>query len=195
VATWAPTVPSDDRDALDEMLRQMGSDVAGSFPEGVDVKFIQAAGEGAMFEKQADWAERKLSIAWLGQTLTTEHQGVGSFALGKVHDHVRADLLAADLKAEARALQTQLLGPMAALRFPDREGPAPVWRRVFEPGRDLDGDRLGLEQLKQARDMGLPLQTDEVYARLDFTRPTAEDADVMGGATPATPASDEGAVS
>jgi len=179
IAKWTDEVVDDDRDTVLAMLQQMGTDVAGGFPEGVNIEFVQASGKGEIFVDQTEYAERKLSIAWLGQTLTTEHQGVGSFALGKVHDNVRADLLAKDLKAEKRTLEHQLLGPMVGLKFPNRPGPTPVWTRKIEEKRELEQEKTDLEKLKAAMELGLPLKRDDVYALLGFDRPAPDDTDIV----------------
>jgi phage gp29-like protein len=193
VAKWTDDVVDDDRDAVATMLKEMGTDVAGSFPAGVDVELIQASGKGEIFVDQAEYAERKLSIAWLGQTLTTEHQGVGSFALGKVHDNVRSDLLAKDLKAEARTVEAQLLAPMVGLKFPNSPGPTPTWRRVIEEKRDFEAEKLGMEQLSKAIELGLPVKKDQAYEALAFERPTDGDVDVIGGTVPTAEGGNENA--
>ncbi len=184
LAKWTDAVVPDDRTKVETMLREMGTDVAGSFPEEVSIEFLQASGKGEIFVDQTEYAERKMSIAWLGQTLTTDtgQSGGGAFALGKVHDNIRADLLKKDLQAEKRTIECQLLGPMVGLRFPNQPGPTPVWRRVIEEARDLDQERVGLDKLDRAIQLGLPIKRDEVYETLGFDRPAAEDMDVIGGA-------------
>jgi phage gp29-like protein len=181
VAQWTDEVVDDDRDAVATMLRNMGTDVAGSFPDGVNIELIQASGKGEIFVDQADYAERKLSIAWLGQTLTTEHQGVGSFALGKIHDNVRSDLLAKDLKAEKRTIESQLLAPMVGLRFPEQIGPTPVWVRSIEEKRELEQEKVDMDRLRAAREFGMPVKRDDAYSALGFERPPEGDADVISG--------------
>lgn len=181
IAKWTDDVPDDDRTAVETMLREMGSDVAGSFPENVNIEFLQASGTGEIFANQAEYAERKMSIAWLGQTLTTDvgKTGSGAFALGKVHNNIRQDLLSKDLKAEKRTIEQQLLAPMVGLRFPDSPSPPPLWRRVIEEARDLDQERIGMEKLDRATSLGLTVKTDEVYETLGFERPGEGETDVM----------------
>lgn len=193
VAHWTDDVPDGDRETAQEMLDRMDSDTAASLPVGIDVDLLQASGTGETFEKQVDWAERKMSIAWLGQTLTTDtgRSGGGAFALGKVHDHVRGDILAMDLKSERRTIEQQLLGPMVGLRFPEHPGPTPVWRRVFEESRDFDAERVSVEKLEKAIAMGVAVKVDEVYSILGIERPADDETDVIGevrrAETPETP--------
>jgi phage gp29-like protein len=182
-STWADTVSKEDREAAEAMLNEMSTDVAASFPADMEIQFIQAAGKGEVFVDQTAYAERKMAIGWLGQTLTTDtgQSGGGAFALGKVHEGIRSDLLAEDLMSERRTLECQLLLPMVGLRFPDQPGPSPVWVRNIEEKRDLEQEKMDLERLRAAREFGIPIKTDDVYTSLGYERPTAEDADVIGG--------------
>lgn len=177
------TVSPADRAAGEAMLNDMSTDVAASLPSGMSIEFIQALGKGEVFVDQTAYAERKMSIGWLGQTLTTDtgQSGGGAFALGRVHEGVRADLLAKDLMSERRTIECQLLLPMVGLRFPDQPGPSPVWVRNIEEKRDLEQEKMDLERIRAAREFGLPIKRDDVYTALGFERPTAEDADVIGG--------------
>lgn len=183
VTKWSDEVVDDDRDKAAKMFRDMGTDVAGSFPDGITLELLQAAGTGETFIRQVEYAERKLSIAWLGQTLTTDtgQGGSGAFALGEVHENIRADLLAKDLKAERRTMESQLLAPMVGLRFPNQPGPSPVWKRNLEEKRDLEKERMDLDRLRAAREFGVPVKRDDVYAALGFERPADDDADVVEG--------------
>lgn len=173
---------SEDRTQAATMFRTMGSDVAGSFPEGITPELLQASGDGEIFKTQAAWAARQISIAWLGQTLTTDvgESGGGAFALGKIHDNVRSDLLAMDLKAERRTMEGQLLAPMVGLRFPNNDGPPPTWRRVIEDKRDFDAERIGVENLKSAIELGFAVKVDEAYSALSLERPADDETDVIG---------------
>lgn len=186
VAKWTDDVVDADRDTVLKMLERMGSDAAGGFPIGIDVELLQAGGKGEVFVDQTAYAERKMSIGWLGQTLTTDtgQSGGGAFALGRVHEGIRADLLAKDLKAEKHTLECQLIGPMVNLKFPDDPGPTPIWRRRLDVKRDLEQERVDLEKLKTAREIGLPIKRSQVYEALDFEEPTEDDTDVIVGAQP-----------
>ena len=188
VAHWTDDAVDADRDAVETMLNEMGSDVAGTFPEGIDIELLQASGTGEIFVNQSGYAERKLSIAWLGQTLTTDtgESGGGAFALGKIHEGVRSDLLAKDLKSEKRTLECQLIMPMVGLRFPNQPGPPPLWVRRIEEKREIAQEQMDLDRLRAAQEFGLPIKRDDAYAALGFDRPAADDTDIVGG-TPATP--------
>jgi phage gp29-like protein len=170
-----------DRATAKEMVENIGSDTAAALPEGVQLKTLEVSGTGETFQKQLEWADNTISILYLGQTLTTDIGDRGSFAAAKVHDNVRADLLLADIQSEARMIREQVIRPMCRLRFPGNDAPCPHFKRILFERRDVDSDRLNLEQIRAARELGLPLEVDEVYDRLGFTKPEGYEATTLGG--------------
>ncbi len=103
----------------------------------------------------------------MGQTLTTETPGLGgSFGATKIHEQVRKDLRANDLRKEARTVRRDILGPMARVRF-GAAAPVPYFQRQVAGPRDLDElttvldaavNRLGVDVSKRwAREsLGIP---------------------------------------
>ena len=77
------------------------------------------------YEALIEHLNRQISKAWLGQTLTTDTTGArGTFAASTVHEQVRQDILADDLRKEARTLRRDLLSPLVRFRFgPDAPVP------------------------------------------------------------------------
>lgn len=171
VGTYEDPIVDDDRTTLEDMLNSMGSDTAAMMPKGVTVEFKQATGTGETYSKQCDYADSKLAILWLGQTLTTDVGGTGSYAAAKVHDNVRGDLLASDLMAEATTIRNQLLAPMVELKYPGRNAPVPIFKRITYVGRDVESERLTLDQLRFARESGLRIDEAVIYEKLDLPRP------------------------
>jgi phage gp29-like protein len=169
--TYEDSIVDADRETLQDLLNEMGTDVAAMLPKGVTLDTIQASGTGETYQKQLDYADSKLAILWLGQTLTTDVGGTGSYAAAKVHDNVRGDLLASDLQAEAACVREQLLRPMVELKYPGRDAPVPIFCRKTYVGRDVEAERLTLEQLRFARESGLRIDEDVVYEKLGIPRP------------------------
>jgi phage gp29-like protein len=157
------------------MLEEMGTDVAGAFPKGVDVAFMQAAGTGETYPKLLDYADSKLAILWLGQTLTTDIGAVGSFAAAKVHDNVRGSILASDLQAEAYCVREQILRPMVELKYPGKDAPIPCFHRKTSVRRDIELERLVLDQLAFASKEKLTVNSDWLYESLNIPRPESGD--------------------
>lgn len=182
VASYDDTVVDDDRATVQTMLENLSTDLAATLPKGVSIEFLQASGKGETYKDQMDWAESKMSILYLGQTLTTDIGDVGSRAAATVHDNVRIDLLVGDISAEAATIREQLLAPMCRLRFPnDPKVPVPMFTRVMPSRRNLDEERTNMEKVRVMREMGLPLLVDDVYNMFGFTRPDGFIQEVIGG--------------
>lgn len=186
-ATMDETVTPDDRNTIEDMLNNMGSDTAAAFPKGTTVDMLEVTGKGEAFKEMLDMQNKTLSVLYLGQNLTTDVGAVGSHAAAQVHDNVRLDLLQSDLACEARTLRSQLLKPMIDLKFPGKDMPIPYFCRQYEKVRNLEADRLDMDRITMARTMGLPISVDDVYQKLDMIRPAETEKDVLFTEPVATP--------
>ncbi|GAB6035813.1 DUF935 domain-containing protein [Fundidesulfovibrio butyratiphilus] len=102
--------------ALLAALRDIGHDAAGAIPDTMLVEFHEAArGSEAPFVAMHEQCEKGQSKAILGSTLTTDTQGVGSQALGEIHNEVRLDILRSDARQIAGTITRQLCAPLAYL--------------------------------------------------------------------------------
>lgn len=171
VVNYDDDVVDMDRDTLIKYANEGGADAAIVMPKGATLEFMQAVGTGETYQKQLDYADSKLAILWLGQTLTTDVGGVGSFAAAKVHDNVRGDLLASDLQSEASCIREQLIRPMVELRYPGKSAPIPCFKRKTYKQRDIEAERLTLDQLRFAREGGIRIDEDVIYEKLNLPRP------------------------
>src|SRR5690606_6872255 len=75
-----------DKEVLLRAVANIGSDAAAIIPQNMLIEFVEAAKQGGatdLYEKLADWLDRQVSKAVLGQTLTTEVSS-GSLAAAKV---------------------------------------------------------------------------------------------------------------
>ncbi|MBZ0253571.1 MAG: DUF935 domain-containing protein, partial [Candidatus Methylomirabilis sp.] len=116
----------DEKRKLLSAVGGLSSDAAAIIPEGMAIDMLEMGTKGATsdaYEKNADFWNRRMQIAVLGQTLTTEVKG-GSFAAAKVHDAVRDDIKRADAKQLAATLNRDLVRPMIDLnKGPQRRYP------------------------------------------------------------------------
>lgn len=175
VGTYDDTIVDEDRETLQDFLDKMGTDAAIMLPKGVEVDFKQAAGTGETYPKLLDYAGTMLTILWLGQTLTTDIGAVGSFAAAKIHQDVEGVKLASDLQKEAHFVREQILRPMAALKFPTPDAPIPCFHRITAVRRDIELERITLEQLTFAASEGLTVNSDWLYSALAIPRPESGD--------------------
>ena len=138
IARYEPNATAEEKRELLSMLESLGSNAAGIFSRAVELQVIEAnrGSPGPPYRQLVEFLNREMSKAWLGQTLTTDTTGQGgSFAASRVHDMVRQDVLADDIRKEGRTIRRDLLGPMTRLRFgPD--APVPYFRRKLKQPAD-----------------------------------------------------------
>ena len=131
IARYDATATEDEKRELLHMLESLGSNAAGIFSRAVELQIIEAnrGTSGPPYERLVDFLNREMSKAWLGQTLTTDIAGQsGSVAASRVHEEVRKDILADDIRKEGRTIRRDLLGPMTRLRF-GTHAPVPFFTR------------------------------------------------------------------
>ncbi len=135
---YGANASEDDREALYRAVTSLGADSAGIISESTEIEFVHAlkAGGEAPYRTLCDWCDRQISKAILGQTLTTETDGKGSYAAGRVHNEVRLDLLRADAHALARTLRDQLVRPLVGFNF-GWDKPLPEVELPVEEAEDL----------------------------------------------------------
>jgi phage gp29-like protein len=111
---------------------------------GFDVEYLEAqANTWEGFEKLLDKVESAISIAVLGQNLTTEVKS-GSRAAAEVHERVGQTLLKADAEALTTTLHAQALKPWAEFNHGDAElAPYPCFDTDPPEDRKAAADALG----------------------------------------------------
>lgn len=132
--------PQGDKDGFFDDIANAGSAMVVSCPQGTDgqgydLELIEATATGwETFKNSTEDADRRITLALLGQNLTTEVSG-GSFAAAKVHGQVRQDYLEADERAVTAGFRRQVLRAWALYNFGDADL-APVVRFDTTPPDD-----------------------------------------------------------
>ena len=105
---------TEERSTLLRAVTAIGHNAAGIIPANMAIEFQQAAnGQADPYMAMVLWAERGISKAVLGGTLTSEIDGKGSYAAANVHDSVRLELRQADLRMLGKTLTRDLIRPLA----------------------------------------------------------------------------------
>jgi phage gp29-like protein len=172
-------VPWDSQEARElwEAVRSLGMDAAAVVREGnrIDLLDTRSAGDGCVFERILDRAAREMTLAVLGQLLTTGGDQGGSYALGYVHNQVRWDLIESDALALGRTLTDRLLRPTVELNC-SAGHPVPRWHFHADKPEDLGQLASTVKTLSEA---GLPIPLDWAYAKFGIPRP-ADGEGVLG---------------
>jgi len=97
--SYASNATTQIKDELLKALQKMASDAVAIVPEGCEVKIETVTNKSTNSSAHKDYiaaCNAEMSKAVLGQTLTTEVGGVGSYAAAKTHNLVREDLARKD---------------------------------------------------------------------------------------------------
>lgn len=175
----------DEKATLLQAVIDIGHNAGGIIPEGMAIEFVQVAGNGAStpFEYVVEWAERSVSKAVLGGTLTSQADGKTSTnALGNVHNEVRHDLMMSDAKQLAGTLTRDLVYPLYALNVGGIEDMRRCPRLVFDLGESEDL-KLYSEALPSLVNAGVKIPVSWVREKLRIPEPEG-DEEVLTAAQP-----------
>ena len=167
-----------DKEVLLRAVANIGSDAAAIIPQSMLIEFVEAtkqAGGGAdIYEKLANWLDRQVSKAVLGQTLTTEVQS-GSLAAAKVHEDVRRDIMRSDAGQLAATINRDLVRPLVMLN----KGPQERYPRiVIGLPSNIDMKQYA-DAVAVLVDRGMKVEQSVVRDKLGLPEPE-KDAELLG---------------
>lgn len=165
-------------DVLKQAVYGLGSDAAAVLPEGMVVDIIQAqtTGNADLYEKLLRFLDERVTLAVLGQTLTSGQSrgGGGSLALGQVHNEVRRDLMRADARQLAATLNRDLVRPLVDLNLGPRAA-YPKLRFSIEEPEDL---ATLADNLSKLVPLGLKVEQSVIRDKMGLPDP-ADGADLL----------------
>jgi phage gp29-like protein len=119
VGKYTGGATADEKASLMRAVTALGHDARAIMPTDMQIEIQKITGSGSETAHMAmvEWAEKSISKSILGQTLTadTGKNGGGSYALGKVHNEVRHDILRSDARQLGATLTRDLVYPLIAL--------------------------------------------------------------------------------
>ncbi|TCS62576.1 phage gp29-like protein [Varunaivibrio sulfuroxidans] len=183
VGRYGAHATKEEKEVLLSAVANIASDAACIIPQGMELEFIEAkiTGNVDMFEKFADWIDRQISKAVLGQTLTTEVKG-GSLAAARVHGGVKDDIERADAKELSATLNRDLVRPMIDLN----KGPQKRYPKI-RIGRADETDLAQMtDSLAKLVPVGLKVSAKQVRDKLGLSAPDGAD-DVLTAPAAAPP--------
>jgi len=102
-------------DALDAIQNETSITI----PEDMTAEYLEASRSGtATYEGFADFMDRQISKAVLGQNLTTELKGGGSLAASQIHNEVRQEIIESDADLLDACLNATLIPWIVDYNFP-----------------------------------------------------------------------------
>ena len=151
-------------------VANLGTDAAAVVPESMKIEFQEAgkgAGNGAeLFLRLAEWLDKQISKAVLGQTMTSDDGSSKSQA--EVHDEVRKDIKIDDALQLEATINRDLIQPFIDLNF----GPQRAYPRCRLPVPESE-DLVALADVlsKLVPLGGLGIQASLVRDRIGFADP------------------------
>ena len=171
---FPPGADPEDKAVLYKAVRNVAVDAAAILPEGMNIEFVDdttVRGRAEVFRELVGYLDSRVSIAVLGQTLTTEQGDRGSQSLGNVHNEVRQDIERSDAGQLAAALRRDVVIPIVTLNH----GPRRAWPRVIIEREPVEDMELLSKVLERLVPLGLRVREDEVRGRLRLSQPSEDD--------------------
>lgn len=168
----------EDKETLFRAVANIAGDCAAIIPNSMVMDFVESKNVGAgsdLYERRADWLDRQVSKAVLGQTGTTDSKqgGLGDGG-NRVHNDVREDIETADCRAVAAVINRDLIRPWMDLEY----GPQKLYPRVVIARPKQEDLKQLTDSLKELVPLGLRVQQSEVRDKLGLSDPE-DDADVL----------------
>jgi len=110
----------EDKEALEIAVRTLGHDAAGIISKATEIEFItgnNGSASGDLYKDLAGFANKEISKAILGGTLTADVDGKGSYAAANTHNDVRHDLINSDARSIATTVRTQFIRPYVGFNY------------------------------------------------------------------------------
>jgi len=170
IGRYGPGAKPDDIAVLRRAVSQLAADAAAVMPEGMKIEFQEianAAGGAELFERLAEWLDKQISKAVLGQTMTTDDGSSQSQA--NVHNEVRLDILRADAKQLAATLNRDLVRTFIDLNF----GPQERYPRIVLQVTEAEDLKALADALGPFIDRGLRVEESAILDKFGLAAPEA----------------------
>jgi len=146
VGEYEDTMPPEEQDRLLDHLTRLSNENALIVKAGTAVKFLEAVRSGSVtYPDLVEYCDQQITLAVLGNTLTTTVGDSGSRALGDVHAGVEETIVDADADMLSATLNSQLLAWITWLNYPSARPPR-VWRP--RPTAEAEAAKTEQEQIK-----------------------------------------------
>jgi len=183
---FPPHASEADRDTLFRAVANIAGDCAAIIPEGMSIDFVTAEAKTSvdLYQQRAEWYDKQVSKAVLGQTSTTDAE-VGGLGSGKEHREVQQDIETADARALTAILNRDLIRPWVTLNF----GPQARYPRLRIARPEAEDLKQMADALAPFIDRGLAVPVSWVRGKFGAPEP-AEGEETLRAGGPQTPEPD-----
>lgn len=177
----------EEKASLMRAVTALGHDARAIMPQDMEleVQKIVGGGDSTPHLAMVDWAERSISKAILGQTMSAEAKstGIGS-GNADLHKEVRHDILLADAREIAGTLMRDLLYPLVALNRGNIDGLRRCPRFVFDTG-EAEDIKLFADALPELVGVGMQIPVAWAHDKLRIPEPADDKEPILRIAAPA----------
>ncbi len=160
----------------EEAVKSLATDAYAVLSDAIKIVFpeVNRTSSVETYDKLDEKAAKKKTRAILGETLTADSGGTGSYALGMVHNGVRLEKVVSDAHYIKRVIKRQIIDPLLAYNFakPDYSIAVDIPVKASQ--------NLASEILvdREAYEMGMELSKSQMRAKYGWRVP-ADDADKL----------------
>ncbi|WP_028294278.1 DUF935 domain-containing protein [Oceanobacter kriegii] len=169
VGRYNPNATQSDINTLVNAIANIGTDAAAAIPDTMRIDFESpgnSTGGADLFKNLAEWLDKQVSKAVLGQTATTEGTP-GRLGNEDAQDEVRNDILKADARQLSNTINKHLVRSFVDLNF----GPQEQYPRVeFQVVESEDTTAL-VQNVKELVPLGLKVEASVMRDRLGLPDP------------------------
>ena len=162
-----------DRETLFRAVANIAGDCGAIIPDSMAIDFVETKSIGSStehYERRADWLDKQISKAVLGQTATTDAV-TGGLGSGKEHREVQEDIERADAKALSAILNRDLVRPWVDLEW----GPQERYPRIVIARPEQEDLAKFSSALAPLVNVGLRVRQSEVRERFGLADPDEND--------------------
>jgi phage gp29-like protein len=180
VGKYGPAASEDDIQTLITAVANLGTDAAAAIPDSMMIEFVEAAktSSAEVFSGLADWADKQVSKAVLGQTASADGTP-GALGNQEAQDAVRDDLRDADAEELADTLNRDLVASYLALNHGAID-PEAAPQLVIRAAENEDIKALA-DALAVFIPLGLRVEASVIRDKLGLPEPEdGDDIEVLG---------------
>lgn len=178
VGRYGRNATEEEKDILWRAVTGIAGDCAAIMPADMAIEFQSVEGKSAtadLYEKRADWMDRQISKAVLGQTTTTDAVS-GGHAVAKEHRLVQEDIERSDAKMVSTTVNRQIIPNLVAFNF----GPQSHYPKIKIGRPDEPALQDFAEAFQKAAPQGLTAPLG--WMRERFSIPAPKDGEeIVGG--------------
>ena len=182
IGKYGRNASDEEKDVLWTAVSNIAGDCAAIIPADMLIEFQEVAAKGTsseLYEKRADWMDRQVSKAVLGQTTTTDAVS-GGHAVSQEHRLVQEDIERSDAAILSASLNAQLIPNIVAFNFGPQDRYPKI--RIGRPDEVPLGEFS--KSFAELAPLGLTAELSYMQSRLQIPTPKPG-AEVVGGRAPA----------